>query len=316
MKLLMLVASLFSSLLINNNQEYNKFIDDLNSAYNEYALVEEYENNYYQLNVYAGYYNNDTYYAIYFRNIVPNEYKVKVVVGTTVYDLKTNARGDSIVVALDLGVVEEFSLEVFDKNGNAQYGLGDFKNLKVLSKEDISAIQTKVTGEGNGNFNPTKLRKALDFSLMGILFTIFGNVILLCVLIIFMYAKRKKGMFDKSIRTNSTFNFQEFVATATKENYEVEDIEPDYSFAVAEVEEVEEPETEFSKPLSAWQHYEEEKSDFNFEEHFKKLGFNPNYKGLSETEKNKIMLELMHLRGQNKITQDDYLDETSKLWKK
>ena len=46
------------------------------------------------------------------------------------------------------------------------------------------------------------------------------------------------------------------------------------------------------------------------------LGYVTEYSALSEDEKNNIMIELMKLKEQGKISLDDYYEESAELWKK
>ena len=54
---------------------------------------------------------------------------------------------------------------------------------------------------------------------------------------------------------------------------------------------------------------------FRSKEHLISKNLPTEYSGLDSIEKNKIMLELMTLKSKEIITNDDYLEETMKLWK-
>ena len=69
-------------------------------------------------------------------------------------------------------------------------------------------------------------------------------------------------------------------------------------------------------PHYSWARDEDVRSDFNIKKHLQELGFITDYRIIDSEEKNKIMLELMRLKEQKTITQDDYLYEVSELWKK
>ena len=45
-------------------------------------------------------------------------------------------------------------------------------------------------------------------------------------------------------------------------------------------------------------------------------GYITNYASLSEEEKNRVMLELIKLKNEKRISQDRYYEETGELWKK
>lgn len=50
--------------------------------------------------------------------------------------------------------------------------------------------------------------------------------------------------------------------------------------------------------------------------YLREKGYITNYASLSEEEKNRVMLELIKLKNEKRISQDRYYEETGELWKK
>ena len=89
MKLMLLLFSVFN--IYNTNVEVDpNFESELIDSYEEYALVEEYTNNYYDLQLYIGKVNEKVYYGIYFKNNIPNQYYIKISLDDKIYNLDRN----------------------------------------------------------------------------------------------------------------------------------------------------------------------------------------------------------------------------------
>ncbi|MCK9470541.1 MAG: hypothetical protein WC006_03210 [Bacilli bacterium] len=320
MKLMLILFSIFSIKSLSfedvDNQEY---INELNKAYEEYALVDEYTNNYYDLQLYVGKINSKIYYGIYFKNKIPNKpYILKLSYDEKTYLLRETSRGDVIEVAVDLSDVDQFSFEIYDKN-NYKYPIPKFANVKTVKLEEFQALSNRVVGEGSG-VSVQQLRADFRFDSRFIIYIALVSVLMVCGGIILFFFKKKKGMFNADIKSANVFNFKEFI-NASKEDYQDtfnRDFEEVDSFEEAEIVEdtPKDPNESLISQTYVWQHYEEEKSDFNIKAHLNSLNLDTDYLNASLEDKNKVMLELMKLRDQNKITYDDYLDEISELWKK
>ena len=139
---------------------------------------------------------------------------------------------------------------------------------------------------------------------------------MLCALVIFIYYKRRQGLFNQEIRSQNVFNFREFISSnfevpgTSSQSYEETD------FEVIEEDDEEETSSSFFDEHYSWAREEEERTDFDINSYLQDKGFITDYSILSEEEKNLIMLELMLLRDKKQITRDEYLEETAKLWKK
>lgn len=312
MKFLMLFFGLLS---LSNVTDEELFIDELNSAYDEYALIEEYENNYYDLKLYAGKVREEVYYGIYFRNKIPNEYKLKLTINNKIYVLDNTPRGDVFAPAVDFKNADEFSILIFNKYNDYQYGLTQFKNIKVMDIEEFNQLQDIYVGSGNG-IKKANYKTEFNFDSRIYIYIAMVSVLLICAGIIYYYFKKSKGMFRTDLRSANVFNFKEFINSVVVET-ELEQEEK--TWQNSHNEDLDVVEINEEKPIIEstykWYHYEEEVSDFDIKKHLAELNLATDYSEASIEEKNKVMLELMRLRDQEKITYDDYLNEISELWK-
>lgn len=321
MKLILTLLSLFTVSKLNVTVD-DDYVNQIKSSYEEYVLVEEYTNNYYDLQLYAGKINEKIYYGIYFKNKIPNEYNLKLFYNNKDYVLPATTRGDVMAPAVDLSNTENFSIVIYDKNDFYQYGINSFQNIDTLDLEEFNKVDNKLTGLGQG-VNEARVRSNFKIEERLIIYIVLVSVLLACGIIVFIYSKKKRGMFNPDIKSANVFNFKSFLNAASQDmqaDYNEETKDKTYNDIYEEenpVEVKEEPSKErIVNPTYVWHHYEEEKSDFDFKTHLNGLNLPTNYETASLEDKNKIMLELMRLKDQNKITQDDYLDEISELWKK
>lgn len=320
MKLLLILFSIFTISNLNEDEISNPdFVNQINSAYEEYALVDEYTNSYYDLQLYVGKIEDKIYYGIYFKNKIPNQpYNLKLSYNNKIFALNKTPRGDVIEPAVDLNNISIFSLEIYDKN-NYKNPIPKFTSVDTVDLAEFSSLENIIIGEGNGT-NVQRLRADINIDTKLFIYFILVSILLFCGFIILIFYKKKKGMFNADIKSANVFNFREFLK-ATKEDidneYEEAEDKPIYEDSINDKyeEPVEEVKERVISQTYVWQHYEEEKSDFNFKEYLENLNLPSHYSTASIEDKNKVMLELMKLRDQNKITQDDYLDEISELWK-
>lgn len=309
---------LFLGLLsLSITDDKKAFEESIEKAYDEYVLLEEYENNYYELKLYAGKVKNKIYYGIYFRNEIPNQYKLKVRVNDRLYILDKTPRGDVFAPAVDFNNAKEFSLLVYNKDNNYQYGLTKFHNIKVMDVEEFSKIPNVYVGNGN-DIAKARIKTEYEFDSRIYIYFAMVAIMLACTCILLVYYKKKKGMFNPELRSANVFNFKKFINSVLEEESTIGEKQDNIKEVYAKVEDVKHEEEKDEKVVSStykWYHYEEDVSDFDIASYLVKLNLNPNYKEATLEEKNKIMIELMKLKDQNIITYDDYLNEISKLWK-
>lgn len=313
----MKILYLMLSLLNLSTALINEFDAQVETAYNEYIEVQT-ENPNYTIKLVTGVFDNQVRYGVFFTSEIAKEYHLKVFYKNRLYQLPETNRGDVNVVAIDFEEGEIFSIEIYDKQGHYQYGNEEFKNIKVIAKEEFTNYENLLIGNGMGS-SITRLKSANNIKVKTIFIGVLVFILLVCGIIIFIYYKKKRGLFNPDLKKENVFNFKEFlnseIPTETDDYIDVEVLESETDDQ-AMTKEDNQDENGFIQNNYIWSHYEEERSNFNIKSYLKDLGYITNYQLASEEEKNQIMLELMKLRDQRKITQDDYLEEISELWKK
>ena len=120
------------------------------------------------------------------------------------------------------------------------------------------------------------------------IFNLVGSLILI------FYLKRK-GIFRKDKINENVINMRELLKEDTKDH-----IETNEYFKKEEKDTTEEKVEEV----------------VDIKAYLREKGYITNYASLSEEEKNRVMLELIKLKNEKRISQDRYYEETGELWKK
>lgn len=301
---LMILSLLFlTDIPYANNTEFD---ESISKSYKEYAEYYNYDNGSFCLKIIQGEVNGKYTYGICFSNEYAKTYNIELVSSENKkYVLPQDRRGDISVIALEK-ISDTYTINVY-KDGE-KINLLTKPILSPFDEDDFKNIEmTKISFGENKGATITKLNKkgsevdSFTFVLVGIGLITFG-----CLIIIFVYAKTKKGMFNKENRSKDVFNFKEFLSQEFDEK-------PNNEFEVIDIS----PEKDEDE-ISVYEHslrYDDEASGFPLEEHLRDKGFVTDYKLASEEEKQQIMLELMKLKNDKTITEDEYLEEAYKLWK-
>lgn len=304
---------IFSLLFLTNVQYPNndEFDENVNKAYEEYAKYYEYTNDSFSLNIIRGRVNKKMVYGVCFSNAYAKTYSIELVDSTNkIYLLPTDKRGDISVVALE-EIDCNYTINVYE--GDKLINLPIKPILKPFDENEFNNTDiTKVSiGENKGVVFTQLSTKTNISSYVWIL----GGMVLItigCVIIILVNAKMKKGMFNKEKRSEGVFNFKEFLS----ENFNEE---PKNEFDIIDIAPVEEKDEDFKSEREIYQktfrYDDDEVSGFKIQDYLQDKGFVTDYKLASEEEKQKIMLELMKLKNDKKITEDEYLEEAYRLWK-
>lgn len=315
MKTFLILLTLITTSFVSDFTD--QFDSEVNSAYSSYVSFDEYENPNYSLKVIYGSMNGEVRFGICFYSLQAGDYSVKVSYLGRQYSLPENGRGDVSAVAVDFQAGETFSVLVFDRDGHYQYS-GCFLNIEVMTINEFNALSSTATGLGAGS-ELTKLQSIHSSDPLTVFYFVLMGIAALCVIAIIIIYVRKKGMFDPKIKAEPGFNFREFIDKAPLEpEIQLTRNIPEIQKEIPPVIPIKEPSIIPAGSIRnySWVRDEEEHSGFDVAAHLKDLGFITDYALDGEDEKNRIMLELMKLRDEKKITRDDYLEETTKLWKK
>lgn len=285
----------------------DEFNDEINDAYESYIELYNLKTPNYELRVIKGIVNDTPSYGIYFFSEEANEYQLVLESKDKEYHLKPyNKRGDIKALAIEeLNI--SYQLKIYSA-GKEQH-LGNEIILKPFTKGELVTSSSLMKGNDKG-CKVNSLSSAGEFKIEYIM---IGSscIIIGCILIMMVFSKMKKGKFDKENRKEGVFDFKEFI-TRNIEEKEIDEFEV-INIEVDKEEKEEETVREIYSKVSRYD--EEEKSDFSIKTYLQDKGFVTDYKIASEEEKRSIMLELMRLRDEAKITNDEYLEEAYRLWK-
>lgn len=286
-KLVLLFFLLFASPI----EEYKaNFSSSQKEAYEEYYLLTSKETDNFSFQLYVGKSKKGISYAAMLINSSPKEYKLMYADSDSsngsLLEFKTNGRGDIHLLAFT--VKRSGKILVTTKNGKSTVFEADvLSELTDAIYNDLVKGKTKNTG-ANGDIDILTdeeifgKSEALGFGktiniVLGV-FIALATGFLITFLVITNKRKGKKGTIK------------------SEEDIIIENLEKmiDESMKVVKTEE-----PVFFEP--------------------KKLltenGFTTNYKGMSETQKEEIMLFLMKAYDEKKITEKDYKKEIIELWK-
>ena len=307
MKKISCIMTLLILFLIPFSIKATEFNDEIKDAYESYIELYNFKTPNYELRVIQGIVNDSPSYGIYFFSEEANKYQLVLETEDKDYYLKPyNKRGDIKALAIEeLNI--SYQLKIY--SGGKEQHLGKEIILKPFTKGGFATHSSLIIGNDKG-CKVNNLSSAGDFKIE---YLMMGSscIILGCFLIILVFAKMKKGKFDKENRKEGVFDFKEFITRNIEEKeideFEIINIEADKE------EKEEETVREIYSKVSRYD--EDEKSDFSIKTYLQDKGFVTDYKIASEEEKRSIMLELMRLRDEAKITNDEYLEEAYRLWK-
>ncbi len=286
-KLILLFFLLFASPI----EEYKtNFSSSQKEVYEEYYLLTSKETDNFSFHLYVGKSKNGISYAAMLINNKPKEYKLMYASGNSsgnsLFEFKINGRGDTQFVAFTVN--KSGKIFVATRNGNSTvFEANILGGLNDSIYNDLVKGKTKNTGTNGGATILTDKEifgknEILSFSktiniILGV-FIALATGFLITFLVIVNKRKGKKGTIKQ------------------EEDIIIENLEKmiDESMKVVKTEE-----PVFFEP--------------------KKLltenGFTTNYKGMSETQKEEIMLFLIKAYDNKKINEKDYKKEIIELWK-
>lgn len=282
---------------IDNAQEY--FFQTVEDEYKYFMQSTElsYYNDDLDIVIVQGIYGDVPSYGVSFYS---EDYIVALKTVDGFYTLPQVSKVSAMVIAVKADVTYE--VVVYSQNGE-EYQLPKRIILKKFIEEDLNF---DILEQGNNNFKPFVKLNVYTFRLpfFKVLIIVFSSVIavsLLGILLMFIF---KKGLFDKNKRKQGVLDIKSILEAETEDSAS-EDI-----FENCEVLSVKEDEI-------TDQTIEEPKEQIgDIKAYLQALGYVTDYNLLSEDEKNKIMLELMHLKDTEQISLKKYYEETYQLWKK
>lgn len=294
------ILSLFPNVVSDKANDFKTKVND----YYDYYVLETYETVNYTFIVAEGICNEELTYALFFASLEANAYDIIINVNDSIYTLEEDSRGDTVAYVI-LQKDDETKICIFDNeevNSTKRYEY----ILKYKSIDDIKNDSNVIKGNNLGTEEISKLKRFTNFGKSALQFVIIlVSISFICILWLLYLYIFKKGIFNKTKeRTNEVEFF--IYEDDCEENLEVEVVEEE------KVKEEAEKEVYEKKKY----YFEEDEIDFDFSPYLKEKGYKEDYSTMTEEEKNQVMLLLMTLKHQGKISDNQYQKEVIKLWKK
>lgn len=272
------------------NENYEQFMNEVDAGYEYYECIENTNNDSYSITIIKGIYNGYPCYGINFTSIEENKYHLSIYIDGGYYRLEKSERSESgLAIIASSKIYVDLVNEDNNKMNLSELNIFTTTQFEIEMEENENKI---ITGQGKGRTftSLTYEPQSYDFTkkFITVLLIIIGSTLSL-LLILFIF---KKGLFNKAKRSENIINMRNVLFEETKDN-------PNNDY----IQEVPMPE-EKTETISDVKAYLLEK------------GFITNYNILSEEEKNRVMIELIKLKNEKKITEDKYYEETYELWKK
>ena len=299
MKILLSLYLLFLSFVPLSKPTLDGFYENVSNSYNYYENYENINTENYELTIIRGLINNKAYYGIYF-NSLNGTNDLQIIYEDTRYSVSDKDKdGSFVIVSLRSDNIYELVLR---SDGKDQV----LKKLEIFLPSSVDKDKM-IVGEGNGPVEPEFVLVKLNSPIVQ--YAIYVSIAVICfsVLIIFLLFIFRKGFFNKEKRKMRIVNTMAIYNSKSQALNEDDLITP-----------VEEPTDEVNEYIRE-ENYSSDNKEYevtDIKEYLKSYGFNTNYSSLSDEEKNQIMLRLMFLKDNHKISLDNYYEETKQLWKK
>lgn len=302
------ILFLLLATLLPYQEGMQKFTNEISEGYEEYIVLygeteEEATNSYYTLKIVEGINSNQVTYGFYLYNDQSRSHTVVITANGKNYYPKTDSRGDYYYPAIELKT--DNTLQVYDENDKVRYEV----TIVQESKESFLGRDLLILGNNQG-IEVTQLSGFQKISLVSLLQIIFGSFVFLFGIVLLIMFVSKKGLFNKEKRQENVFDFNAFINEINSQKPIIIEDEPL-------------KDDDDDLPLDAQipvnnypniREYEDEEDDIS--DLIIMAGFSTDYTHMTEEKKNEIMLYLMRIRDEGKITSEQYRQEVIKLWKK
>ena len=301
-KLLLCLYCILLSFPTVVSNKLDEYLSNVNTAYEKYNVcVEEKEN--YTVAVVQGICNGSISCGVFLSSYEPGAYVVKIFVDGKEYALASDSRKDTLVYSVNIPNKETFVC-VYDSVGNASTKRWEMK-LTVHNEADLESLGNINVGMNQGIEVSAMTRQYSLRSIIIFVISISSFIVLVGILVIVFLKKNKKGVFSDNLEENDLkfFDFNEHADESSEELNNDNNIVLDDS----EVKEVYEKRAYYDN---------DEDNNSSVKDILKENDYRTDYNNMTEEEKNKVMLFLMKLRYQNKISEEQYKEEANRLWRK
>ena len=305
-----ILVFLLGFMLLSTPQEIfnEEFLANVEEAYSEYTIITNYTSELYSIQIVKGVINNKATYGVSFFSSRAGDFNLYFSIDDREYKVNPDSRGDYQLIGIKWRDYDQIKIMIYSKDGNLQYPT----HPTILERFDKNSFNGNEIGLDDGAtlVSLKKVDGVIDFNTYTIvILTIIG----ICIIVIAILAITKRGMFSKKVRSEGVFNFKEFINKQATPQSSDDWIEVHPERNEEKQEHQENPKEVYEK---GYRYTDDEIDSIDVKQHLQDAGFVVNYSLASEEEKNMIMLELMHLKNERKISNDVYLEEIYKLWKK
>lgn len=312
MKLLLILFLSFINIAIPISKSVSmddlqqSFIDKVDNNYRSYKTEVNIYNDRFSLYIAKGIYNDTGCYAISLVSSKAGEYYVLLETQNSKFSLPKNNNGyNGIAVKADI----TYEVCVYYYN-NAKVELEQITLPKFSASEFDETTATMGNNTGLVFTQLSVYTSELKFiNVLIITLSILVGIIVITIAILYF---RKTGFFNKEKRKEGVVSMRDIYEAETN------DMDAD-GISFEEQEENEVPTTDIPVINPNKRDEDDETNDNQITDvkaYLQENGFVTTYDMLEESEKNKIMMELIKLKNENKISMDAYYKETYELWKK
>lgn len=265
---------------------HNEFMEEVNTRYESYRVYQSNDNDIFSLTIVQGIYNGKPTYGLCFTT--ERKYKVILLTNGVAYSLNEKLI-DNAQTAIAFRVDSILSIDIVDEKNNRI----EIENLTPFTKVSFEKNEDIITGENKGGSLSQVSIYSQKYNFITVTIIILVAVIAITGILILIFYLKRRGIFSKDKMNENVINMRELLKEDTKDHVET---------------------NEYFKNEETIEDKVEEVTDIKA--YLRDKGFITNYTSLSEEEKNRVMLELIKLKNEKRISQDRYYEETSELWKK
>ena len=296
-KILMLFLSFFLLTTIQTTSR-DKFLAEVKNGYKAYEVVSNHDGDDYVLCVVRGVNKNKASVGLYFHSVCEDEYYCTISEESHEYKIDPDKNKEVYYPAMSYTVNLTINVYNCDK---------ELVDTVLVNRLYVASF----VGEegGNAGIGFKGLKNNLPHSFIAI-YIIGIGIIALSAIVIIIFKINKKGMFSEDARKEGLEDLHHLEETYVNEELNDEDI---YDVSSEEKED-----TSHEQVYERTRDYDEELEEDrpSVKSVLTERGFNTDYTNMSVEDKNKVMVELMMMREQRIINNDEYQREIIELWKK
>ncbi|MBP5551074.1 MAG: hypothetical protein J6X93_03335 [Bacilli bacterium] len=296
--ILILFLSFFLLTTIQTTNK-DKFLSEVKNGYKNYEVLTDIDDDNYTLCVVRGVNKNKASLGIYFHSVCDGEYVCIINDGSSEKELSLDKNKEAYYPAMSYTI--NLAVNIYNCDDEL------VQSVKV-NRITVASFAGEAGNNAGINFSGPGRIVSQGFVLV---YIVGIGIIVICAIIIILLKVNKKGMFNDDTRKEGLEELHHLEQTYVNTEFSEED---EYSI----------PKEDYQEDISHEQVYERTRDyDDEIDENrpsvksvLNSRGFNTDYLNMSVEDKNKVMVELMMMREQGIINNDEYQHEIVDLWKK